>query len=270
MLEKVSSFFKQTPKKSPQRPVRRIRQPFEVKEEKTIDAPIEAKKLFWGKNPYYPEMGSAYRKLCQSLKIDNNKTIKLHETFCGTDMCNIVSGLGPNVDYNCHDDEAIIIQQNIKKFALEKKTEKITEATRQEDDTKQYFAHIMSLIPVQGDDMQVDWENLAEKTLSGGYVIIPRKITAKDDEKKPSQKLGDNIEFYFYSKTDHTEHWISIIEAKFNLMKTMDPELLTKTDKQVIKAFSEEATKWAMELKQLKTGEQKILSMIYKRDDVAD
>lgn len=269
MLEKVSSFFKATPKKAPQRGPRKPREAIENKPEKIINAPLEAKKLFWGKYPYYPEMGNAYRKLFQSLKIDNNKTIKMHETFCGTDMCNIVSGLGPNVDYCCRDDEVLIIEQNIKKFALEKKTERVLEKISPED-TKRYFTHIMSLVPVSGNDQQVDWKTLAEKTLSGGYVIIPRKITNDNDEKKPSQKLADNIEFYFYTQVDHTAHWISMIEAKFNLMKTMDPETLSKMDKQVLRAYGEEATKWAMDLKPLKAGEQKIVSMIYKRDDVAD
>lgn len=277
MFAKVSSLFgdksKNTSQKSVRKAVRRTRQVLKQEEQKEVrqveNFPTVAKELFWRKYPHYPEMNSAYRMLLQKLKIDNSRAIKVHDARCGTDLCQIAAGIGPNVDYCCTDENAPLIDKNIKKFQLGNKTERIIENI---DGSKGrlYSAHLMSFEPTSGDDRNIDWDLLAENTLSGGYIIVPRIIKDTQEIIKPSQKLADNIEFYFCSKIDHTAHWVSVLEERFELLKNADPKSMMDAGKNVIKLFGVEATKWAMDLKRLKTGDVKILSMIYKRDDVND
>lgn len=266
MLAKLSGFFGEKPNKNPQRKIRKSSQVTEQKPQKVENPLKAAKELFWGKYPHYPEMSSSYRGLFQKLKMDNSKTIKFHETLCGTDLCTIASGIGPHVDYCCLDQEVQLIAQNIKKFDLANKTERAVE-NEAASEPKMYFAHLMSFYPQQGTKRDIDWHNLADHTLPGGYVIDPQMIAAGEGSKKSSQKIADNIEFYYYTTVDHTAHWISVLNERFTALKNIDPESWTTTDKTVIKHYGDEATKWAMDLKGLKSGEFKMISMIYKRDE---
>ena len=270
MLAKMIGFLGEKPDKKPQRtPKRSIikdRQVFERKEQ-TIDAPKVSKKLFWGKYPHYPEMNSSYRTLLQKLKVDNSKTIKVHDAHCGADLCQIASGIGPHVDYCCLGAHAQLIDNNIKKFDLARKTQRISEGEN-ELASPQYFAHLISFEATEGDDKDLNWNALADTTLSGGFVMIPRITIATDGTVKTSQKLADNIEFYFYTKVDHTAHWITVLEDRIENMKKLDPQSAALQNKQVLRLYADEATKWAMTLKELKSGTKKVITMIYKRDDI--
>ena len=270
MFAKIRSFFGEKAKDDPKKAIRKVRlvtEDAQSKEDVIENAPHLAKELFWGKYPHYPDMSGAYRKLFQTLKIDNTKTIKVHEAFCGTDLSTIIGGVGPNADYICRDEDVVQFDKNIKKFALATKTERIIENIPVKAE-RLYFAHILSFQPVPGDELAIDWQTFADKTLSGGYIIIPRIISSARVAKKPSQKLGDNIEFYFYSQVDHTAHWVSVLEARFKSLKDMDPQSFANINKKVTLLFGDEVAKWGKDLKQLKSGEVKIVSMIYKRDDV--
>ena len=90
MFEKIKNIFK-TKEKIKKKKTRTVAN---VNENNEYQLNIQqGKKLFWGKYPHYPEMGSVYRKLFQKLRIVNNRVIKVYQPSCGTDMCNIATGI---------------------------------------------------------------------------------------------------------------------------------------------------------------------------------
>ena len=59
-----------------------------------------------------------------------------------------------------------------------------------------------------------------------------------------------------------------MIENKIAALETRTAENLKKATKHSLIAFKDEVTKWAIELKRLKTGQIKMMTAVYKRDDV--
>ncbi|MDG1707413.1 MAG: hypothetical protein P8H03_01560 [Emcibacteraceae bacterium] len=268
MFDKVKSLFVSKP--PPKKRVKKQAAKAEVKPAINITPKdIEAgNKLFWGRLPYYPQMGTVYRKIFQSLKIDNVKTVKVHATSCGTDLSTLSAGGGPNIRYICHDDQAALVERNINNMGAAKKTERIVNEVTGEYSYK-YYAHVFSMFPDEHDDNDLDWAAFAESTMPSGYVIIPKIMKTEDvDILKPSQKLSDNNEFYFYHKVDHTKHWIDLLEARFEYFHTADPSKIKSPRTEVTLCFKDELTKWALEMKRVKAGEVKIITAVYKHDDV--
>lgn len=228
---------------------------------------IMGKNLFWGRYPHYPEMSTIYRKIFQKYNIDNTKVIKVHDALCGADMCNISAGSGPNVEYISEKDFNSVIDKHIKLLALSKKFEHLIDDHTNKK--QEYAAHVYSFYPKLDAENQIDWLKLADNTTPGGFVFVPKIITnSKEALKKPSEKLADNIEFYFYINLDHTAHWIKVIENKIAALETRTAENLKRASKHSLIAFKDEVTKWAAQLKRLKTGQIKMMTAVYKRDDV--
>lgn len=272
MFEKVIDFLmdKPAPKASVKKAHKKqiVKQNDEVKvAPATPEDFIMGKNLFWGRYPHYPEMSTIYRKIFQKYNIDNTKVIKVHDAICGADMCNISAGSGPNVEYLCGKDLTSVVDKHIKLLALSKKFEHLSSdhnAKKQE-----YAAHVYSFYPKLDAESHINWLKLAENTAPGGFVFLPKIITnSKEALKKPSEKLADNIEFYFYINLDHTAHWINVIENKIAALETRTAENLKRASKHSLIAFKDEVTKWAIELKRLKTGQIKMMTAVYKRDDV--
>ncbi|MDG1997451.1 MAG: hypothetical protein P8J14_13215 [Emcibacteraceae bacterium] len=267
MFDKLKSLFVSKPK-----PLIKVEKPVVVNEAKP---PINitpkdiqaASKLFWGRLPYYPQMGSVYRKIFQSLKIDNQKTVKIHATACGTDLSTLSAGGGPNIRYMCDDDQAELVERNINNMGASKKTERIvTEVTG--DYADKYFAQVLSIYPDERDDNVIDWTKLAESTLPSGFIIIPRIMKPEDVEAlKPAQKFSGNNDFYFFHKVDHTEYWINMLEARFEYFTTADPSKIKSPRTEVTLCFKDELTKWAIEMKRVKSGKVKIITSVYKHND---
>ena len=232
MFEKVIDFLmdKPAPKASVKKVHKKqiVKQNDDVKEAPaTLEDFIMGKNLFWGRYPHYPEMSTVYRKIFQKYNIDNTKVIKVHDAICGADMCSISAGSGPNVEYLCDKELTVVVDKHIKLLALSKKFEHLSEdhnAKKQE-----YAAHVYSFYPKLDAESHVYWLKLAENTAPGGFVFVPKVITnSKEALKKPSEKLADNIEFYFYINLDHTAHWISVIENKIAALQTRTLENLKK------------------------------------------
>ena len=227
MFEKVIDFLmdKPAPKASVKKVHKKqiVKQNDDVKEAPaTLEDFIMGKNLFWGRYPHYPEMSTVYRKIFQKYNIDNTKVIKVHDAICGADMCSISAGSGPNVEYLCDKELTVVVDKHIKLLALSKKFEHLSEdhnAKKQE-----YAAHVYSFYPKLNAESHVDWLKLAENTAPVDL------FCAKGDYqfKKPSEKLADNIEFYFYINLDHTAHWISVIENKIAALETRTAENLKK------------------------------------------
>ncbi len=272
MLENIRSLFENKPNKG--KPVRRsFIKSGQISEQKsnhqtTAKEDIKkGKELFWGRYPYYPEMSVVYRKLFQKFQIDNSKRIKVYDSLCGTDMCNIASGSGPSVEYLCDDDHISSVLQHIKKLGLSDKIDRLGAADEGAQGT-QYFAHVFSFYPTLDHEKSIDWQKLDDCTLPSGYVFLPKLVTTSEDEKKePSQKLADNIAFYFYLELDHTDHWILALEKKIDILQKETPPGLAAANENIIKAFRDEVTKWVGLTKQLKSGQVRIVTSIYKHDD---
>lgn len=269
MFDKIKNIFKSKPE--PKKRVRKVatEAPPEQDSAETTEADIKlGKELFWGKYPHYPEMSTVYRKIFQKYEIDNTSTIKVYDSICGTDMCNIASGSGPNVDYLCDDKYASLVEKNIKKLGLGDKFSRLSDEAAA-DNSIQYLAHVFSFYPKLDDESSIDWQLLDESTMAGGFVFLPKLVTnPKDEDKKPSQKLADNITFYFYIELDHTAHWIAVLENKIATLQKETPPGLVGASKAVIDTFRDEVTKWAREIKKLKSEKTKIVTSIYKHDDV--
>ena len=141
-------------------------------------------------------MGMVYRKVFQSLKIDNTKSVELHNSACGTDLSTLSAGGGPNIRYICDGNQLALIERNITNMGASKKTERIINEVTGEFATK-YFVHVLTMYPNETDDTDINWESLAENTLPSGYVIISKFMTPEKFEAlRPSSKLSDNYEFY--------------------------------------------------------------------------
>ena len=274
MFEKVSKFFGSKEKQPAKRPVKRAvarTRNVQSMAENASTGPTEAdlyagRVLFWGKEPFYPEMGSEYRKLLQRLKIDNQRSIKIWLAHSGNDLCTIASGSGPNIDYDCPEDSLDQISKVIDKFGLTSKIDRVPE----DASPREYFAQIVAIEPREGDDATLDWDNLGETTVPGGYVVVAKKVYPKRNNwaPKPSEKISDNNEFYYYNQIDHTTDWLNAIEARLKAVGEMDPESFSAQNQHVISAFKIEASEWMLTLKELKSGELKIVSAIYKHDDI--
>jgi hypothetical protein len=268
MFDRIKNIFK--PKSAPKKRVRKVATEITQKRDdaKTTEADIKlGKELFWGRYPHYPEMSTVYRKIFQKFEIDNTRQIKVYDSICGTDMCNIASGSGPNVHYMCDDKYAKLVDKNIKKLGLGDKLERLI-GQGAEGDATQYFAHVFSFYPKLDHEGSIDWQALDDITAPGGFVFLPKLVTNPTDEtKKPSQKLADNIAFYYYIELDHTAHWISMLENKIATLKKDTPPGLNGANKAVIDTFRREVTKWAQEIKKLKSKKTKIVTSVYKHDD---
>ncbi|HPF47113.1 MAG: hypothetical protein KDF58_06780 [Alphaproteobacteria bacterium] len=269
MLKKIKSFFEDKPKEK-----KRVRKSFALGEEVitaeqgdqeiTKEDIRRGKELFWGRYPHYPEMSTVYRKLFQKFEIDNSKRVKVYDSLCGSDMCNIASGSGPMVDYICDDDHAPLVLQQIKKLGLSDKFDRLVNYEK----GNMYFAHVFSFYPKLDHEDAIDWQRLDDCTAPAGYVFLPKLVTnPKDLKKKPSQKLADNIAFYFYIELDHTMHWISVLNRKIEILQKETPPGLAAANQNVIKIFRDEVSKWASLLKQLKSNEISIVTSVYKHDD---
>ncbi len=274
MLKFVSNFFKSETKQT-----RRKSRSFQkndartkiVKAASTLmpEDGIAGKGLFWGRYPHYPEMGTVYRSLLQRLKIDNQRSIKVLNPACGTDMCTIAGGSGPLIDYICDDEIATLIDKNVTKMGLGSKIDRVLKSNASAAN-RQYSAHIMSFYPKVVDDAALDWDFLGDTTIPGGYVIIPKIIegTGNFKKPKPSEKISDNNEFYFYNMIDHTDHWKAEIEKRFLSIQNSDPENFNNVSRPVISAFKKEVTECVLMLQKLKTHNTKIMSVIYRHDDI--
>lgn len=274
MLKFVSNFFKSETKQTRRRSRASQETGSFAKTARTASVVmpednIAGKGLFWGRYPHYPEMGTAYRSLLQRLKIDNQRSIKVTNPACGSDMCKIAGGSGPLIDYICDDEIAGLIDKNIKKMGLGSKIDRVLKSNPAATN-RQYFAHIMSFYPKVIDDAALDWDFLGETTVPGGYVIIPKIIDGAGNFKKPkpSEKISDNNEFYFYNMIDHTDHWKMEIEKRFLSIQKSDPENFNNVSRPVISAFKKEVTEWLLMLQKLKTHNTKIMSVIYRHDDI--
>ena len=272
MFKKIINLFRS--KSEPKKRTRKITVNSKVERENkgaisnNINTIKLGRHLFWGKYPHYPEMGSIYRSLMQKLKIDTLRTIKVYEPMCGNDMCVIASGSGPNIDYFCDDEHADIILRNVKKFALEKKIDRMT-AAAVISDSIEYHSHVFSFYAKEVNEHQMDWQTLGETTLPGGYVFITRLIDASATSKhKPSDKLDDTVEFYYYLEVDHTSHWKNVLESTFKNITEVDPKKLASQNKDVTTEFKNEVVKYVSLLKSLKSGDRKIVTTIYKHDEV--
>lgn len=230
---------------------------------------MAGKGLFWGRFPHYPEMGAAYRTLFQRLKIDNQRSIKVSDPACGSDMCALAGGSGPLIDYTCDDESAALVDRNIIKMGLGKKIDRVL-ASNNSASNRQYFAHIMSFYPKMVDDAGLDWDQLGDTTVPGGYVIIPKIIASPNTFKKPkpSEKISDTNEFYFYNMIDHSDQWKFAIEKRFMFIQNSDAENFNNVSKPVLSAFKQEVIKWMGILQKLKSHNIKIMSAIYRHDDV--
>lgn len=275
MFDKVKNIFGSKPE-----PKKRVRKSFAIQDDSLMTPTEDAvateadinrgKELFWGRYPYYPEMSTIYRKLFQKFQIDNSKLIKVYDPICGADMCQLASGSGPNVEYICEKHQAELVEGNIKKLDLGKKMERLA-SDAPSDGVRKYFAHVFSFYPNLDDESSVNWSELDDNTLSNGYVFLPKLVTNPTNEKKkPSEKLADNIAFYFYIDMDQTNHWTQVLEKKIEILQKETPRGLVGSNKFVIEAFRAEVTKWALLIKQLKSGEIKIVTSVYKHDEIPD
>ncbi|MCC3859759.1 hypothetical protein [Pseudemcibacter aquimaris] len=269
MFEKVKSMFgsKPEPKRKVRKTVRKQQDiPVQVEEAATPADIKLGKELFWGRYPHYPEMSTVYRKIFQKYNVDNTRTIKVHDAICGTDMCNISAGNGPNVEYICDDDKAKLVEGHIRKLGLTKKFERVYDADF--GDAKSYIAHVFTFYPELDAESKIDWQALDDNTMPGGFVFLPRLVTnPKEADAKPSDKLADNIPFYHYINMDHTDHWIEVLTNKVTMLQNNTPEKLETASKAAVQAFRDEVTKWALEIKRLKSEDVKIITTVYKHDD---
>lgn len=265
MFDKIKKVFK--PKSEPKKRKRAISHAAAEQADK-LDKAADIKKgkaLFWDKYPHYPQMSTIYRKMFQKYLIDNGSKVKFYDEVCGTDMCSIVSGNGPYVEYLCDDENASIIDNNVTTFNLFKKIEHLK--PQAQEGQKTYIGHVFSLNPKLDAEVNIDWDELDNNTLPGGFVFIPKMITTEDDGKIPPEQLADNITFYFFIDLDHTQHWITILEAKIDKLQKEAPSGLSGASSTVIEAFKDEVTKWASVIRKLKSGKAKIFSRVYKHDD---
>ncbi len=273
MLKLVSKLFKSEPKQSRKktRPKLKKKTALETPQPAAVHVTAEdilaGKGLFWGRTPYYPEMGNAYRKLMQRLKIDNQRAIKVAEPSCGADMCTLAGGSGPMIDFTCSDENAALVDKNIIKMGLGSKIDRVSDCAAA---SRSYFAHITSFYPENVNDADLDWDTLGDTTAPGGYVIISKMVTARGEfqKPKPSEKISDTNEFYFYNLIDHSIEWVETIEKRLKIIQDSDPDNFSNVSKPVTSAFKMEVTEWIVLLQRLKAGEIKVMSVIYKHDDV--